>query len=122
MSTLKRYLYDYMCTFNYGDNNPISMTELAERLNVSKRTVRKLVNEINDEPTFEYRIKKGDPKGYYIIDKLDDIRHTRNQAYKKLLSAVADIKWANEELRTHGQVVWNDEDLEIKNKYKGELK
>jgi len=119
---MKDSVYEFLCLFAFGKDNAIHMDELAEAFNTTPRKLRETINQINDDNHLEHMVKKGDASGYYIIDDITDIRHMRNRELQRIRESAKRIKKLNHQLKEHKQVVWNDEDCIIKNKYKGELK
>lgn len=115
---MKDSVYEFLYTFGYGKDHAIHMERLARAFDTTERKVREIINEINNDPQLEYMVKKGDPEGYYIIDDINDIRHMRNRELQRIRESAKRIKKLNHQLREHNQVIWNEEDCIIKNKYK----
>ena len=63
---IEKRLYNYM--LEYHQKRPIDMKSLSERFGISERKLRSLVEKINRQMSFDYKIasRTKDPSGYYM--------------------------------------------------------
>lgn len=72
LDPLAQVIEEYLVEYHFGEDDPISMKNLAKLFNIRERQVRKLVNQIRTEGTYHI---VGSIKGYFAVNKDEYVDH-----------------------------------------------
>ena len=95
-------LYNYLLENHHGKENGIKRPELAEKLNISTRTLRLLTKEINTKPTFE-KLVSTSHSCYVCKTKEECVRAIRN-TYKVAITLFQKAKTMEKRVGLNGQI------------------
>lgn len=95
-------LYDYLKDNHLGRENGITKTELAQRLGVSERELRKLTKEINTSPELEKIVST--THCCFLCDTKEECEMTIRNTYRTAISLLKKGKVMERKVGLNGQV------------------
>lgn len=95
-------LYNYLLTNHYGRENGIVRSELAVRLGISERELRRLTKEINESQKFEKLVST--THSCYICKTKGECRHSIMNTWRVAIALITKAKQMEKKVGLNGQI------------------
>ena len=94
--------YEYLLEKHFGEANGVTKDELSEELGMSKRELRYMTKEINEDMRFEKVISVS--KKCYICENADEAIEAIRKTYKAAISLLKKAKRMEKKVSLNGQI------------------